>query len=747
MHRFITVTCVLFSLLLAPAFARPAAEASHTAQGIGETFPLSPATFTTPGKVNTLIPLSDGRMLTGGSSVAIGGQAAPRSLAILKSDGSLDPTFQVDPNLQVYEVYAAVLQGDGKIIIAGWFKKPPVSLSYFLLRLNPNGTLDSTFNTWDINSQVFTVLMDGNKIVIGGNFTQPTPRIARLNQDGTADASFNSVGSGPESTVKGIARQSNGKYIIVGGFDTYNGTTQTGLARLNVNGSLDTLFAPGGFRESERVAVLSDDSVVVGGTNICGDSLFAWYSANGDLKPALSTSPDLLQSITALLPLPDGGFLVGGWYSAVCINNSPTAHEGQVWRYASDGAYRTMASFGNESDVLALASRSDGKAMVGGQGRPKTAGQIGLFDGLALLDLANDGLERVGSFQPLVGDEAEIYDLSRYADGRLLVAGNFSHVNGYPRFGLARLLADGTLDPDFHPFADLPGGWSKAALALPDGQAVAGFGDSGLYLIGAGGALTDLSAFNNYDRVSALERQSDGRVLVGSDFGLGVRRLKADFSGADTTFNSGNANGAVYALAVQDNTIFVAGDFGVYNTVAVPGLVRLDSNGAIAGGFNPPAFMDDVSNPGVLYSVTPLSNGKVLVGGYFLTAGGAEHPGLVRLTSTGALDTGFTSPAGFRTIKTVCVQGDGSIWTGGIENSYYRNPLVRHLDENGAIAPTSQSIYQAAHGDGTVNVVLCDTDRLRWAGGRFSLIDGRPFYGLARYLALNARVFLPIILR
>ena len=467
MHRFIAVTCVLFSLLLAPALTRPiTAGTSHTAQGIGETLPLSPATFTTPGKVNTLIPLSDGRMLIGGSSVTIGEQAAPRSLAILKSDGSLDPTFQVDPNLQLYEVYAAVLQGDGKIIIAGWFKKPPVPFSYFLLRLDPNGTLDSTFNTLNINAQVHAILIDGNKIVIGGNFTQPTPRIARLNQDGTADASFNSVGGGPESTVRGIARQSSGKYIVVGDFGAYNGTTQTGLARLNVDGSLDTLFTPGGFRESERVAVLSDDSVVVGGTNICGDSLFAWYSANGDLKPALSTNPDLLQSITALLPLPDGGLLVGGWYSAVCINNSPTAHEGQVWRYASDGAYRTMASFGNESDVLALALRSDGKVMVGGQGRPKTVGQLGLFDGLALLDLANDGLERVGAFQPLVGDEAEIYDLSRYADGRLLVAGNFSHVNGYPRFGLARLLADGTLDPDFHPFADRPGGWSKTALGL-----------------------------------------------------------------------------------------------------------------------------------------------------------------------------------------------------------------------------------------------------------------------------------------
>lgn len=159
---------------------------------------------------------------------------------------------------------------------------------------------------------------------------------------------------------------------------------------------------------------------------------------------------------------------------------------------------------------------------------------------------------------------------------------------------------------------------------------------------------------DNYDRVSTLALQSDNQVLVGSNFGLGVRRLKADFSGEDTTFTAGDAYGAVYALAVQDNKIFVAGDFTKYNTVAVPGLVRLDSNGNIDSSFNPPAFLTDVSAPGTLYGVTPLLNGSVLVGGYFLTVGGAEHPALVRLTGTGTLDPGFTSPAGFRTIKTAC---------------------------------------------------------------------------------------------
>jgi uncharacterized delta-60 repeat protein len=751
MRRFISIMCILFSLLSVPIYVQPVtAGTSHTAQDTGNFFVISPATFTSPGKANTLIPLSDGRMLIGGSFVTIAGQATPRSLAIIKSDGSLDTTFQVDPNLQVNEIYAAALQPDGKIIIGGWFTKSPVPFPY-LLRLYPNGTVDVTFQPY-IFGQVFAILVDGSKIVIGGNFYSPTPYIARLNQDGTADSTFDGVGSGPSDSVMGIARQSNGKYIIVGEFGSFNGVSQVGLARLSASGSLDTSFAPGGFMASKRVAVLNDDSVVVGGENICASTgFFRWYNENGSVRtiPVVPTDPDpnILESITAFLPLSDGGFLIGGWYSYGCFNSNPMGHEGQVWRYASDGSYRTMTSFGQESDVLALALRSDGKVMLGGQGRPKYSDQVGIFDGLALLDLANNSLEKVDTFHPLVGDEAEIYSLSRYPDSKLLIAGNFSHVNGTPHFGLARLLANGTLDPSFHPFADRPGGWSYAALALSNGQAVASYGSSELYLIGQDGSLTDLSAINEYDRVSALAIQSDNKVLVGSDSRSRVRRLKADFSGEDDTFIPGDAYGAVYALAVQDNNIFVAGDFSKYNTVAVPGLVRLDSNGNIDSGFNPPVFMLDEYNTATLYSVTPLLNGNVLVGGNFRTVGGAEHPGLVRLTSTGALDIGFTSPTSFHTIKTVCVQGDGSIWPGGIENSSYRNPLVSHLSENGPIDITFQSVYQAAHYNGMVNAVLCDTGGLSWAGGRFSLIDGRPFYGLARYFSLWGQVFLPLISR
>jgi uncharacterized delta-60 repeat protein len=257
---------------------------------------------------------------------------------------------------------------------------------------------------------------------------------------------------------------------------------------------------------------------------------------------------------------------------------------------------------------------------------------------------------------------------------------------------------------------------------------------------------------NHNDRVRALARQNDGKILVGSDFGRGVRRLKADFTGEDLTFLGGVANGAVYALAVQpDNKILVAGDFSSYDAAAAPGLVRLKNDGVNDGvvdsTFTPPTFIFDEFNTGKLYGVTPLSGGKILVGGDFQTVGGAAHPTVVRLNSNGTLDSSFASPAGFNTILSICTQGDGSIWAGGIESTSARNPLVKHLTVNGSINPAFQSSYLGAHRDGTVDTLLCGTGMLNWAGGRFGLIDNQPFYGLVKYWQINSQVFLPMTRR
>ena len=70
----------------------------------------------------------------------------------------------------------------------------------------------------------------------------------RLNADGTLDTTFNPGGAGADAQVNGVVLQPDGKILIVGYFTSYNGNgaASNNIARLNANGTLDTTFNPGG---------------------------------------------------------------------------------------------------------------------------------------------------------------------------------------------------------------------------------------------------------------------------------------------------------------------------------------------------------------------------------------------------------------------------------------------------------------------------------------------------------------------
>ncbi|MGQ9614080.1 delta-60 repeat domain-containing protein [Chloroflexus sp.] len=148
----------------------------------------------------------------------------------------------------------------------------------------------------------------------------------------------------------------------------------------------------------------------------------------------------------------------------------------------------------------------------------------------------------------------------------------------------------------------------------------------------------------------------------------------------DPTFMIGNVNGTVYVLAMSGDKIVVIGDFNSYNGFSVLGLIRLDSNGNIDDTFTPPAFQTEYTQIGSMYSITPLPDGDLIVGGYF-TVDGDERSNLVRLNNDGTVDPGFSSPTDFHTVQSMCLTGDGSLWVGA--NTYDRNKKqhARHCGE------------------------------------------------------------------
>jgi uncharacterized delta-60 repeat protein len=141
-----------------------------------------------------------------------------------------------DPNAND-SIRAVVVQPDGKIIIAGDFTTlaPNGGVTVtrnHIARLNPNGTLDTSFNP-NANMRIFSIaLQPDGKIVVGGEFTsiggQPRNRIARLDPaTGLAD-SFNPVANSP---VHVVALQADGKILAGGYFSGAKRTAESSASR------------------------------------------------------------------------------------------------------------------------------------------------------------------------------------------------------------------------------------------------------------------------------------------------------------------------------------------------------------------------------------------------------------------------------------------------------------------------------------------------------------------------------------
>ena len=83
------------------------------------------------------------------------------------------------------------------------------------------------------------VIQNDGKVILGGAFTSfnglTENRIIRLNPDGTRDNSFN-TGTGFDGGVNSIIIQNDEKILIGGSFISYNGINQNGIIRLNTDG-------------------------------------------------------------------------------------------------------------------------------------------------------------------------------------------------------------------------------------------------------------------------------------------------------------------------------------------------------------------------------------------------------------------------------------------------------------------------------------------------------------------------------
>lgn len=321
-----------------------------------------------------------------------------------------------------------------------------------------------------VNALVFQP--DG-ALLVAGSFANvhgaARKNIARLLPDWTVDPSFD-PGVGPDSTISDIALQPDGKMVIVGSFSNVAGLSRRYVARLNSNGTLDTGFVnPGsgpstsldfvGLQPSGRIIITGSFSTVNGESH----KYIARLNSSGTLDSTFTTSPG--QTVDSLSVQRDGRILLGGYFNSG-VNGQATKY---VVRLTAEGAVDSSFQPGDiPSFVESVVALNNGKILVGGWFT-----SVGGITRNRVVRLNSDGSVDT-TFDPGIGPDTIVYHVAAQPDGKVLIAGWFTKVSGANRRGIARLNADGTLDPTFQPGAGSINGVNAIAFAPDTGIVVGG---------------------------------------------------------------------------------------------------------------------------------------------------------------------------------------------------------------------------------------------------------------------------------
>ena len=209
----------------------------------------------------TLAIQPDGKILASGDFTVYNGTARTNIVRI-NADGSLDAAF--NPNISS-NVYAIEPLANGKILIGGNFTTVNGTTQAALARLNADGSLDTAFNPVLTDSPVvFTILLQSDgKIMAGGTFSvngSGTRRgLVRLNSDGSLDSSFDIN----TSRVNQVFQRPDGKYIVSTKDIGFNNPSV--LARINNNGTTDFSFRNQTRNIINSIFLQSSGNIVFGG--------------------------------------------------------------------------------------------------------------------------------------------------------------------------------------------------------------------------------------------------------------------------------------------------------------------------------------------------------------------------------------------------------------------------------------------------------------------------------------------------
>ncbi|MFN8333431.1 MAG: delta-60 repeat domain-containing protein, partial [Saprospiraceae bacterium] len=380
------------------------------------------------GSIKRIFVQPDGKFLVGGTFKAINGKSY-NGIARFNTDGTLDTNF-TPPDLYSLngtivkgaDVNAIAMQSTGKILIGGNFLGYDSTPAPGILRLNPNGTIDTTFVSSSGITTDIKVFPDDKFMLAKGNDT-------KRNADGTLDTSslinYNTIYS------KAVAIQPDGSVI----------SAQQDIIRYDPSGILDTAFTVTTNGEVKELISQPDGKILVGGTFTQINNGFPArgiirLNPNGSIDTSfIGLTNGASKNVNGITLLPNGKIAIAGDFAnysgvnrlGVAILNS----DGSL-----DNSFVNTNNFSNINDIDIL---NDGKIIIGGDA---------IFNSQSALIIANAN----GSFnsEPKIGNTIRNNRVAIQTDGKILVGGGSNYASNLVTNRIARFNGnDGSVDTSF----------------------------------------------------------------------------------------------------------------------------------------------------------------------------------------------------------------------------------------------------------------------------------------------------------
>jgi uncharacterized delta-60 repeat protein len=702
--------------------------------------------------VYALAAQADGSLLIGGSFDTIG-TTTRNHIARLNADGSLDTSF--NPNADK-PVLSLAVESNGQIVVGGGFSKlqpngaSSATTRNCLARLNADGSLDTSFDPEPNGSVMAILLLPNGQIVVGGQFTTLQPNgassttqadfLARVNADGTLDSTFI---VNPLEYVDALALQPDGKVIFGGIFTqifpstSLTATAVSYLARVNPNGTLDGTFIPQPNQAVNAIAVQPDGNVIAAGYFTSLQPLDTTLPLQRGYIARLTTfgvpdstlAPDAAGTVLASVPLANGQVLIGGTFLSV-----GGATRSYLARLNADGTVDSTFNPSVNGPVQTLAVEGDGKYLVGGS--------FNIVDGIGrnyIARLNTDGTLD-GAFNPNPNSSISlIYVLSNQT---MLISGGFNYLtpNGsataYQISELALINADGSVDIAFNP---APDGTVFAVAAQADGKLILGGGfttingltRSYIARINPDGTADTATNFDPEANapIYSIVVQADNKILVGGDF---------------TTFvpQTGKAGGTPVVTTLPNGLTQTIPQAGYNATALIQAnhMARLLADGEVDSTFMPDPSSD-------VTSMALQANGQILIGGIFTSLApnggitGTVRNHVARLNADGSIDSGF-NPNANDLVNTLSLLTSGQVLIGGSFTTLQPNGSATAINASHvAVLNTDGSdntAFTAGSGvtaGGAVTSLVIQPNGQFLVGGSFSPLGGTPGSYLARFNA------------